>query len=366
MDLVNATGIPAAFTIGLDPDGRERLVIVVKGTFIIPSRGGVAQMADEHDELVYADTFTGKPGFSAVVHECDFAPFKPRCDVLLVGSAHAPHGQRVAALSVGLRVGSVTKGFEVIGDRHWTAGVVGISASSPKPFGSMPISYDRAFGGPGEASSDNPAVTNAYALNPVGVGYFKRARDADVFAKPLPNTQQVNDAVGSPTGTYQPMAFGPIGRNFASRVKLAGTYDQAWLDNVFPFLPADFKVDYYQSAPPDQQMPYPVGGEMVQLLNLTPHEQPAFQLPTIEMPIEFTNDERQRVTQTGVIDTIVLEPDRARMNLVWRTSVTLRDNIREITQVVIGRMPEGWYRARERGKRYFAGLGALAAAKGRS
>ena len=40
-----------------------------------------------------ADTFTGEPGFSAPVYEVDFAPRKPRCDVLLVGSAYAPEGR---------------------------------------------------------------------------------------------------------------------------------------------------------------------------------------------------------------------------------------------------------------------------------
>jgi hypothetical protein len=85
MDLVNGTGMSAAFTLGLDPDGREHVVVVVKGTFLIPPRGGIPELAETQDELVYADTFTGKPGFSAVIYETDFAPVKPRCDVLLVG-----------------------------------------------------------------------------------------------------------------------------------------------------------------------------------------------------------------------------------------------------------------------------------------
>ena len=50
------------------------------------------------------------------------------------------------------------------------------------------------------------------------------------------------------------MSFGPIGRNFKSRVTLAGTYDKKWLDEIYPFLPADFDEQYYQAAPPDQQI----------------------------------------------------------------------------------------------------------------
>ena len=64
------------------------------------------------------------------------------------------------------------------------------------------------------------------------------------------------------------MAFGAISRNFASRYPLAGTYDQDWQDNVFPFLPRDFDPLYYQAAPPEQQMDYPSGGEGIELRRL--------------------------------------------------------------------------------------------------
>jgi hypothetical protein len=365
MDLVNATRMEAGFTIGLDPDGTERIVVVVKGTFAIPPRGGVAVLAEQSDPLVFADTFTGKPGFSSVIYEMDFAPLKPRCDVLLHGSAHAPNGREATSVLVGLRVGAMTKGFEVSGDRHWTAGITGQTPSKPKPFTSIPITYDRAFGGPGDLASDsNPTLRNAYGPNPVGVGYFKRARDQDVFGKPVPNTYETNYPVTSPSGSYRPMSFGPLGRNFSSRYPLAGTYDKRWQDEVFPFLPADFSEEYYQAAPADQQIPYPSSGEVVQLLNLTPHAQAPFQLPDLNLPIEFTNQALERASRDSVVDTIVLEPDASKMQLVWRASLPLRRNIQEIAQVVIGRMPQGWYRARDVGKTYYPSLGALVAAGG--
>ena len=53
------------------------------------------------------------------------------------------------------------------------------------------------------------------------------------------------------------MSFGPVGRGWHPRLGYAGTYDQNWLDNVFPFLPADFRDDYYQAAPADQQIASP-------------------------------------------------------------------------------------------------------------
>ena len=86
-----------------------------------------------------------KPAFSAMQSESDFAPFKPRCDVLLNGSAYAPDGQPAKRVEVGLRVGSMNKTFEVIGNRTWERSLGLITSTPPEPFVKMPISYDNRF-----------------------------------------------------------------------------------------------------------------------------------------------------------------------------------------------------------------------------
>ena len=45
-----------------------------------------------------------------------------------------------------------------------------------------------------------------------------------------------------------------------------------------------------------------------------------------------------------------------RFMIVWRASLPLRKNMFEVAQVVAGRMPRGWYRARELGKTYYPSL----------
>ncbi len=42
-----------------------------------------------------------------------------------------------------------------------------------------------------------------------------------------------------------------MSRNFPSRIKFAGTYDDKWKDERFPFLPQDFDEQYFLSAPVD-------------------------------------------------------------------------------------------------------------------
>jgi hypothetical protein len=49
--------------------------------------------------------------------------------------------------------------------------------------------------------------------------------------------------------------------------------------------------------------------------------------------------------------------------MTWRSHITLRKNMFEIEQILVGEMPKGWYRARELGKTYYPSLGALVAHK---
>ncbi len=140
MELINATRMIAGYNMGLEPSGRELLVVVIKGTFVLPKNGEPVRLADEQMPLIMADTFTGEPGFSAPVHEIDFAPRKHACDVLLTGHARAPGGRPITRMRAGLRVGPMEKVFDVVGDRVWQAGLSGIRAGEPQAFTEMPVS----------------------------------------------------------------------------------------------------------------------------------------------------------------------------------------------------------------------------------
>jgi hypothetical protein len=347
MELINSTRMVAGYTMGLEPSGRELLVVVVKGTFQIPNNGEPVGLANEQLPLVMADTFTGEPGFSAPVYEVDFAPRKHRCDVLLNGSAYAPGGRPTTRVEVGLRVNGMSKTFAVVGNRHWQSGVRGVTASAPEPFTVMPISYDRAFGGVDNRHED-PSQHAAFMRNPVGVGFHRDPRAESVDGAPMPNTEESNRMIASPDSqSTMPMAFGPIGRSWEPRYKYAGTYDDAWLEDHFPFLPPDFDEQYYQAAPLDQQVPYPQGGEEIVLVNLLPRAEVSFTLPVFDAPIHFFPDKGEREDGRLLLDTIVLEPDGQQLMLTWRATRPLRRNMLEVAQVVIGKKSQAWWADRE-------------------
>lgn len=363
MEFVNTTPFPAAWTMGFQRDGRERLVVVTKATYRIPTGGDEAELAEEQAPLVEEDRFTGAPGLSSPLHETDFAHLKPACDVLLVGSAHAPGRRPATRVPVGLRVGSLAKHFVVVGPRRFVKGLTGVRTTDPTPFVTQPITYDVAFGGT-DATDAARGRVETYAENPAGVGYWRHTGDID--GKPLPATEEHDRPVSDHRGTYAPMAFTPVGRNWRPRRDFAGTYDERWIETTAPLWPADFDDRYFQSAPADQTIPYPAGGEDVVLVNLTPDGRRAFALPRLRMPVTFIFHRGRDTTHEGRLDTIVLEPDLGRFTLAWRVVLPLARSVFDVKQTIVGEQSAAWHRARRfPGKTYYHNLAALVAARGR-
>lgn len=352
MELINATRMVAGYTMGLEPSGRELLVVVIKGSFRFPRAGepeGHFALADEQLPLVMADTFSGEPGLSAPVYEADFAPHKPQCDILLLGSAYAPGGRPATRVEVGVQVGSWQKRLAVVGPRHWQMRLGQVSASAPEAFVQQPISYDVAFGGT-DLHDDDPARHDAFMPNPIGRGFHRHLKAAWVDGAPLPQTEEIGRVVRDPQGDYRPMAFGPVGRGWSTRSCFAGTYDDEWRDQHFPFLPPDFDARYYQAAAPDQQVPLEhLRGEATEVLltHLTPEGLTRLTIPPLVAPVHVFPKRGEREDHTARLDTLVLEPDAGRCTLTWRVARPLRRSMHEIAQVLVGKKGREWWQARE-------------------
>ncbi len=346
MELINATRMTAGYNMGLEPSGRELLVVVIKGTFVLPKPGEAVRLADEQLPLIMADTFTGEPGFSAPLQEIDFAPRKHRCDVLLTGHARAPAGAQVTRLRAELRVGPMAKTFDVVGDRVWQASLTGITASAPRHFTELPVSYDRAFGG-ADRHSEDETEHDAYLPNPVGRGWHKHLKNAWVDGTPLPNIETIGEGVSFPTDKRRPVALGPLGRSWPQRARYAGTYDDAWLADVFPFLPADFDERYYQAAPEDQQVPVPKAPMDVVLTGFTADGPRQFALPHFEAPVHVFPKRGEREDFTARLDTIAFDTDAETFTMSWRVARPLRRGLHEIAQVVAGVRGREWWQQRE-------------------
>lgn len=352
MELVNTTPYVIGCTLGMDKAGLDHLLFVAKATYNLP-RKDVSDLSAEQRPLVMADEFSGEPGYSATLVESDYALFKPKCDVLLTGSAYSPNGLPVTNITVSLGVGAMNKSLRVIGLRQWKLGSLGgVVPGEPASFTKMPFSYDTAFGGIDNFHPDVQKHTS-YLDNPVGIGYHKELDGAIIHGTPMPNTEAPNENIRSPNGKYKPMAFGPIGRGWPQRLRYAGTYDDVWQENKFPFLPDDFDNKYFQAAPADQQISYISGGERVVLHNLTESRYCSFRLPrmNLESVVCYLRTGEFRVAKF-VVDTIHFFPDEGIYTMTARTSVPFSDDPQACSKVVFGRGSKAWARALENGKTF--------------
>lgn len=351
---------------GFQPDGRELVIVAVKGTYeLADANGSEPALMETQVPLQEADEFGEDPAYDAPIRENDFAPHKPLCDVLVTGQAYAPDGKPAIEVPVGFRVGSCQKSFIVTGSGCWLySRMTGVVASKKVPFVTQSISYDSAFGGT-DIHPEDPNKVQTYVDNPVGTGFCKFKQNLDRM--PMPTSYEAGNPIKSPTGKYKPMAFGPLGRNFASRYPLAGTYDQQWLDNRAPFLPTDFDFRYFQAAPADQQIPHPKGGEQIFLMNMTPSGRTMTQVPRQDVQVMFLRKRGRSETVKAKLDTILLEPKDGRMTMTWRAPVAANRDCFELREAVVsasGGSPLARAKADRKGKTHYSSLGEAARSNG--
>ena len=356
MNLVNSTRMEAGLAVPTDHHGFENILVVVKGTYAIV--GGRCELAEAQAPLTYADAFFGEPGQSSTRYECDFPLRKPRTDVLLNGSAYAPGGRPAPQADVTLECGPARKTIRVFGDRVWDARLLrGLTPSDPVPFISRELRYEFAFGG-SDTSDPDPKRHGAERRNLVGVGFCLRER-ASLRDTPVANQEDPLHPITSPTQKPAPMSFGFVGRPWLPRLTYAGTYDQKWLDERFPFLPEDFDERYHQGAAEDQQCRHLRGGETVRLTNLTPEGRLELDLPEEEIPIRVTyGPGRPDKELLPVLDTVIIEPDKRRVILSWRASMRVEGKLTRVRDVRVGTLTPGRKAALDKGKRYIDHRGA--------
>ena len=335
----NRTPFTTASYLQIDGEGQEILLVIWSATFAAPT-GENLELAEDQAPIRFADEPMGDPAFSSTRYEADIATQKPSVDVIVNGSAYAPNGGTAQKVMVGLKVADINKVLSVTGDRVWSF----FRPSAPMPFRTMPIVYERAYGG-------TNSKAQADMRNPVGVGY-RGARSADPGVRTeVANIEYPNKRIRRASNHPPPAGFGVIGRAWTPRLGYAGSYDQTWLDSRWPLMPEDFDPRYNQAVPEDQQSRVIKGGELVELTNLTPNGLWIFHLPKIDVPLRFLYDDR--IKQEDVKpDTILIEPDCYRVTVTGRAAVRTVRNAPRLRELVIGHVSAAWLMARRSGKRY--------------
>lgn len=332
MELKNTTSFEAAAVPFQGPDRKPVLTLIVKGTFEFQP-DGIVNPAEKQIPIAYGDEVNSEGDLASVRFESDMAPFKPKSDIILVGQAHAPEGKTVQVLDVSLRVGETSKTIRVFGDRHWevTGTILKETPSVPKPFSSMDIVYERAFGG---IDMDGGGYCRE---NLAGVGFYAAKKRKSIKGAPLPNIEDPRMLIKTRKDCPTPAGFGYYGRAWEPRLGYLGTYDQKWRKERAPDLPDDFKFEFYNAAHPDLQInEYLYGTETVEMKHLTPEALVRFRLPGIRLGAavtKYSGDDSSAFTEDDTfvedvkfnLDTLCLLPEERQFFMVWRGLCLLRD-----------------------------------------
>lgn len=208
----------------------------------------------------------------------------------------------------------------------------GLSLSSPKPFASMPIVYERAFGG-WDTRSEDPAKHRLDPRNPIGKGFA--VREEHLLDQAAPNIEYQNQLISSWKDRPNPAGFGAISSFWTPRKEFAGTYDEKWQKERFPLWAEDFDIRFNQCSPMDQQFPgFLRGGERVDLINLSPGGRMSFLLPKV-YPVFVTKFGKDSVDHRADLHTVILEPEFPRVIMVWFTSLPCHHRVDELDVTVI-------------------------------
>jgi len=375
MNFINNTIFPALAFQSTDQHGQSFHVVVMRATLDILEDGAVT-VSEDQQPIILSDEYFGEVNKSSVRQESDLVHFKPKCDVIVNATAHAPGGVPSFGFVAGVKIHGpsldngdagrliLEKKLLVTGPRFWEKGLLGKwSLNSPSTtIRSLPLRYEYACGGKCRVEIDDPdgnrikaefrlspeqrnshpdgpdmapIAHTAAENNPLGMGFaegwYLKAKKLTTI--PAPQIDDLKNPVTIFGKTYPPQGFGIITKAWRQRLELAGTYDDAWLETRWPDLPEDFDMSYWNGAHPDLQVPHLRGDEEITLINLTPGGLLSFTLPgdTPVMAVRFESGKTAAVPLK--IDTLIIDPDLMKVSLVWRV---VMPTVPEILMMEIG------------------------------
>lgn len=329
MEIRNRTKHVAGFSVQLDRNGGEHMVVCVRGTWSLDDRGRLALM-DEPPPFLPADECAGEPGLSSVRWEADLGPMKPGTDCALGGYAVAPKG-RARAVHVSFLCGTVAKKARVIGARKRLFWLLRWWNTPAAPFQRVPLQWELALGG----SDFTPKNEKRHSLdlaNPLGRGFRARGSKKKRIGEPLPQILAPAGCLGL-LPAREPGGFGLTGNHWKHRRKYAGTYDDAWKENRAPLLPEDFDERFHLAAAPGLSTgTHLEGGEPVEIAGCTKGGRLAFRLPRVALDVEATLGGAPESIEMKLV-TVQVDTASMQLRLTWRGDLYVHGRFPKLTRV---------------------------------
>ena len=301
MDLVNRT----EFNVGLPYTVAEEEVMmasaIVRASFDIVD--GALVPSDEQEWPIGEAVKTELGTFD------EDSPFrKAGVDVMLLGHAYPAKTPGTQA-RVELHVGSFTYAVSVFGDRQWERAGKELVPDRPRPFTSMPLTWERAYGGkcPVE-NGDMP-----FHGNPVGRGFY--VDEASAEGGVLPNLEDPDKLVSTWQDQPIPVGMAPISRESSLRILNSTEYDT---DTEPPRI-KQIKPSYHNNANPKLILPdVPKSGSTIRVIGVqADNSELTFPLPELAFHTYVQLQDRSYVFPSQ-LDTITILADERRVVLGHR------------------------------------------------
>lgn len=331
MEIRNRTKHVAGFSVQLDRNGGEHMVVCVRGAWSLDDRGRLTLM-DEPPPFLPADECVGEPGLSSVRWEADLGPMKPGTDCALGGVAVAPRG-RARGVNVSFRCGPVAKNARVVGERKRLFWLLRWWNTPAASFQRVPLAWELARGG----SDFTPKNEKRHSLdlaNPLGRGFRARGSKKKLIGEPLPQILAPRGCLGL-LPAREPGGFGLTGGHWKHRRKYAGTYDDAWKENRAPLLPDDFDERFHLAAAPGLSTDTHLqGGEPVEITGCTKGGKLAFKLPRVALEVQATLDRGPEPIEMKLV-TVQVDTAAMQLRMTWRGDLYVHGRFPKLTAVDI-------------------------------
>jgi len=320
---------------GYDGVNNPLLSVLFKQTFTIFS-GKKAIYSDGLQIPFYETDKYGKEGSSlseSLLQESELVAFKPKTDLLLVGTACSPLGRRAFNLTVSIQVENKINSALVTGNRKAYLAPLGFKFSEPEPFEKIALDYSLAYGGTDNVT--DPEISYTYPKNPIGKGLAVKNNPKALHGLALPNIEDPQHLL-TPwnlvlkkyhrwTDYPEPAGFSVRPRNFYPRYTHASNGKTT-------------KPEFYNCAAPGLQFHFLRGHENICLKYMDPdYPEFQFQLPGVH-PKAWMDMGSGKKTMQMVPQTIEILKDRNLMTIVWRGSVPYGgvDTLESLTHLEYG------------------------------
>lgn len=257
-------------------------------------------------------------------------------DVFVIGNVWQPGAQAGPELTAEVRIGErLLRRITAIGDRRWVRENGSLVPGAPEPFVSMPLAYERAFGGAVE--TENGAC--AWPANPTGKGFYLTPEQAE--GQPLPNLEDPQHRIATIEDRPEPMATGPYPAEGSLLMEDAVELD---LESANPGLKRIRPLMFNRAHPRMILAPSdtPRHGEVVEVTHASPTGALRFAMPELAFHARVELEDR-RYDFPLHLDQIAILLDEPRVVLGYRVVFKYRlvKGERRRTTLREGAVPDG-------------------------